>query len=81
MKKYFKVCGRPIILYSENKEECYYDVKLNGVTIRRTLTVNMLKSLLKQIRYDCRCDGYDFAIVQDAICMNEINLIQIRYVR
>ena len=79
MKKHFTVCGQPILLYSEDKKDCYYDIFVAGISIRRSLTVNMLKSHIKQMRDDWRFEGYGMRIVQDATCLNEINLIP--YVR
>ena len=79
MKKHFTVCGQPILLYSEDKKDCYYDILVAGVSIRRSLTVEMLKSSIKQMCRDWRFEGYGMRIVQDAICLSEINLIP--YVR
>lgn len=79
MKKHFTVCGQPILLYSENKKDCYYDIFVAGVSIRRSLTVEMLKSSIKQMCVDWKFEGYGMKIVQDATCLSEINLIP--YVR
>ena len=79
MKKHFTVCGHPILLYSEDKKDCYYDIMVNGISIRRSLTVNMLKSSIAQMRSDWKHEGYGMKIVQDAICPSEIHLIP--YVR
>ena len=77
--KHFTVCGQPILLYSEDKKDCYYDIFVGGISIRRSLTVKMLKSSIEQIRRDWRFEGYNMKIVQDATCLSEINLIP--YVR
>ena len=79
MKKHFTVCGQPILLYSEDKKDCYYDIMVAEISIRRSLTVEMLKSSIKQIRADWSFEGYNMRIVQDATCLSEINLIP--YVR
>lgn len=81
MKKYFTVCGQPILLYSDDKKDCYYDIFICGSLVRRSLTVNMLKSSIAQMRSDWRHEGYGMKIVQDAICPSEIHLITIPYVR
>lgn len=82
MKKHFTVCGQPILLYSEDKKDCYYDIIVSGRSVRRCLTVNMLKSSIAQMRSDWRHEGYGMKIVQDAICPSEIHLIPtIPYVR
>lgn len=75
MKKHFTVCGQPILLYSEDKKDCYYDIIVSGSSVRRSLTVNMLKSSIAQMRSDWRHEGYGMKIVQDAICQSEIHLI------
>lgn len=75
--KNFTVCGQPILLYSENKKDCYYDIIVSGNSVRRSLTVNMLKSSIAQMRSDWRHEGYGMKIVQDAICPSEIHLIPI----
>ena len=77
--KNFKVCGQPILMYSEDKKDCYYDIFVAGISIRRSLTVEMLKSSIKQMRNDWKFEGYNMKIVQDATCLSEINLIP--YVR
>lgn len=77
--KSFKVCGQPILLYSDDPKDCYYDIMVGGISIRRSLTVKMLKSHIKQMRDDWRFEGYNMRIVQDATCLSEINLIP--YVR
>ena len=81
MKKHFTVCGQPILLYSEDKKYCYYDIIVSGISVRRSLTVNMLKSSIAQMRSDWRHEGYGMKIVQDAICPSEIHLITIPYAR
>ena len=78
MKKYFTVCGQPILLYSEDKKYCYYDIMVGVISIRRSLTVEMLKSSIKQIRDEWRHEGYCMRIVQDAICPSDIHLIPIK---
>lgn len=75
MKKHFTVCGQPILLYSEDKKDCYYDIIVSGNSVRRSLTVNMLKSSIAQMRSDWRHEGYGMKIVQDAIYPSEIHLI------
>ena len=77
--KNFKVCGQPILLYSEDKKDCYYDIFVAGISIRRSLTVEMLKSSIKQMRDDWKFEGYNMKIVKDYACLSEIKLIQ--YVR
>lgn len=79
MKKHFTVCGQPILMYSDDKKDCYYDIVVSGVTCRRSLTVTMLKSSIAQMRGDWKHEGYGMKIVQDAICPSEIHLIP--YVR
>ena len=79
MKKHFTVCGQPILMYSEDKKDCCYDIFVSGRLVRRSLTVNMLKSSIAQMRSDWRHEGYGMKIVQDAICPSEIHLIP--YVR
>lgn len=75
MKKHFTVCGQPILMYSEDKKDCYYDIIVSGISVRRSLTVNMLKSSIAQMRSDWRHEGYGMKIVQDAICPSDIHLI------
>ena len=75
MKKHFTVCGQPILLYSEDKKDCYYNIFVCGSLFRRAVTVNMLKSSIEQMRRDWRFEGYGMRIVQDATCLSEINLI------
>ena len=79
MKKHFTVYGQPILLYSEDKKDCYYNIFVCGSLLRRAVTVNMLKSSIAQMRSDWRHEGYNMRIVQDATCLSEINLIP--YVR
>lgn len=83
MKKNFTVYGHPILMYSDDKNDCYYDIMISGITFRRSLTIEMLKSSIKQMRTDWICEGFDMVIVQDAICPSDIHLIPIpsRYVR
>ena len=84
MKKHFKlcgVCGQPIILYSEDKKDCYYDICVSGHVLRRALTVKMMKSSIEQLHHDWKSEGYDMLIVQDAICPAYIHLIPIPYAR
>ena len=77
--KSFKVCGQTILLYSEDKKDCYYDIFVAGVPYRKALTIKMLKSSIKQMHDDWKFEGYGMKIVQDATCLSEINLIP--YVR
>ena len=78
MKKHFTVCGQPILLYSEDIKDCFYDIMVSGISIRRCLTVEMLKSSIEYMCYDWGCK---FRIVQDAICPSEIHLIPMPNVR
>lgn len=77
MKKHFTVCGQPILMYSDDKKDCYYDLIVSGVPFRKALTVKMLKSSIKQLRDDWRCEGYSMRIIQDAICPANIHIIPI----
>lgn len=81
MIKNFTVFGHPILMYSDDKKDCYYDIMISGITFRRSLTIEMLKSSIKQMRDEWRCEGFDMVIVQDAICQSDIHLIPIPYVR
>ena len=81
MKKNFTVFGHPILMYSDDKNDCYYDIMVSGVPFRKALTIKMLKSSIKQMRDDWRHEGFDIVIVQDAICPADIHLIPIPYVR
>ena len=81
MKKHFTVCGQQILLYSEDQKDCYYDIFLSGHVFRKSLTVELLKSSIKQIRDDWRREGFGMKIVQDAICPDEIHLIPMPNVR
>ena len=76
--KVINVCGNPIIMYSDNKKDCYYDIIVSGVTFRRSLTIEMLKSSIKQMCCDWMRKGYGMRVVQDAACLSEIHLIPIK---
>ena len=81
MIKFFTVFGHPILMYSDDKKDCYYDIMVSGIPFRKALTIKMLKSSIKQMRDEWRCEGFDMVIVQDAICKDEIHLIPIPNVR
>lgn len=79
--KVINVCGHPIILYSEDKKDCYYDIFVCGLKLRTALTVKMMKSSIKQLRHDWKSEGYNMRIIQDAACLSSIHLIPIPDVR
>lgn len=79
--KVINVCGHPILMYSEDRNDCYYDIFVAGIPFRKALTIKMLKSSIKQMCDDWRREGYDMRIVQDALCPADIHLIPIKHVR
>lgn len=74
MKNYFTVCGHPILMYADDMKDCYYDITVGGCVLFRALTIKMVKSVIKNMQYDCKCKGYNIRIVQDAACKSNIYL-------
>lgn len=70
--------GHPILLYSDDKNDCYYNIFIDGIPFRKSLTIKMLKSSIKQMHEDWRCEGYGMRIIQDALCPADIHLIPIK---